>query len=195
MTRNDFLSRLEAALQGLPEPEKGDILADYDEHFAEGAVEGRHEGDIAAALGDPRTIGKSYRIDYLLQTEEGRSPRGILSAVVLSISLGFFNLLFVLGPFLALFGVLLGLWGAAAGLLLGGAGAALTSFIAPVLPGFVDAGGVNPLFLFFAGIAGAALGLLASVGMVKLSRIFFRTTARYLQFNVQCIRNKRRTPL
>ena len=112
MTKQGFLEQLKGSLKGISSGEVNDILADYEEHFAAGATGGKSEEEIAGALGNPKTIGRSYRVDAALKRDKPQL-RGVFSAVFASVSLGFFNIVFVLGPFLALAAVLIALWAAA----------------------------------------------------------------------------------
>lgn len=60
----------------------------------------------------------------------------------------------------------------------------------PVFPAFISLGGLSIPFLIFAGIGISALGLLSVIGMWKLSQLFFRMTARYVQFNLRIIKKQ-----
>ena len=58
MTRQAFMARLLEGLRGLPPTIQADIVADYNNHFNEGAAAGRSEADVAAALGDPGRLAR-----------------------------------------------------------------------------------------------------------------------------------------
>ncbi len=194
MTREKFLSDLKASLGRMSDEERREVIYDYEEHFRMGAAEGKTEEQIAQSLGNPRHIGRSYAIDALLEEPKeggGVKAASVLRAVFASISLTFFNVIFILGPFLGLVGVLIGLWATVAGLALSGVGTALSPIAAPIVPGFLNLGGVSPAFLVFAGIGVAGLGLLAGFGMWKLTRLFVRGTAAYLRFNARIITRRK----
>jgi uncharacterized membrane protein len=194
MNREQFFSQLKRALGRIPESEKREILADYEEHFRMGASEGKAEAEIAQALGNPRSIGGSYRIDSILEeTKEGAgiSASSVLRAVFASSSLTIFNAIFVLGPFCGLVAVMVSLWAVAASLALAGVAVILGTIAAPILPQYITLGGVNPAFAAFAGIGAAALGLLAGIGMWKLTRMFLIMIAGYVKFNVRIVTRKK----
>ena len=68
---------------------------------------GKTEEEIAFSLGDPRILAKQFSASYAVQrAESSTSVNNILRAVLAVVGLGFFNLVFVLGPFLGLVGVL-----------------------------------------------------------------------------------------
>jgi uncharacterized membrane protein len=194
MNRERFLSELKRSLGTMPETERRDILSDYEEHFRMGLAEGKSEEQIAASLGNPRIIGKSFAIDSLLEEPKeggGVTAASVLRAVFASISLTFFNVIVVLGPFLALVGVMIGLWATAVSLPLSGIAIVLAPVAALVVPNFFSLASMSPVFLVFAGIGTAALGVLAVIGMWKLSRLFVLMIAEYVKFNLRIVTRKK----
>ena len=194
MNREKFLAELKAALGRMPESEKREVLADYEEHFRMGMAEGKDEEQIAASLGNPRLLGKSYAIDALLEEPKGGggvSAVSVLRALFASISLTFFNLIFILGPLLGLVGVMIGLWAAAVSLPLAGVATLVSPLATLVAPGFFTLSGISPAFLVFAGIGVAAIGLLAVIGMWKLTRVFVLMIAVYVKFNARIVTRRK----
>jgi uncharacterized membrane protein len=194
MNKEQFLTQLKRALEGMPESEKREVLYDYEEHFRMGAAEGKSEEQIAQSLGNPRTIGGSYRIDAILEgpKESGGVPaKSVLRAVFASLSLTLFNVIVVLGPFAGLVGALIGLWAGACSVALSGAAVVLGAIVAIAAPGLIPGVGLNPAFLLFAGIGVTALGVLAVIGMGKLSKIFTLLVARYVRFNARIVTRRK----
>ncbi len=194
MNREQFLSDLTRALGRMSDQEKREILYDYEEHFRMGMAEGKKEEDIARALGNPRVLGKSYAIDALLE-ERGageRLPAGaVVRAVFASISLTFVNVIFVLGPFLGLVGGMIGLWAAAVSLPISGVAAALSPLAVLAAPGVFSLGGLHPALVIFGGLGVAGLGLLAVLGMWKLSQLFVQMTAAWVRFNARIVTGRK----
>ena len=189
MNKEQFLDELRRSLSGIPEQEKKEILYDYEEHFRSASENGQEEGEIARSLGNPRVLGRSYRIESLLDRERGgRRASNILRAVFASLSLGFFNVIITIPLFAGLFAGLAGLWAGAVSLAVSGLAVIVGLILQPLLPAFISLGGLSIPFLIFAGIGIAALGVLAVIGMWKLSQLFFRMTALYVQFNVRIIK-------
>ena len=56
MTKNEFLSRLEAELEARRVPEPEDILGEYRRHFEYKLADGYSEEEIAARLGAPEEL-------------------------------------------------------------------------------------------------------------------------------------------
>lgn len=110
MTRQAFMARLLEGLRGLPPTVQADIVADYNNHFAEGAAAGRSEADVAASLGDPGRLARELRAEAgLRRWEEQRSPSAGASAVFAVLGLGAIDILILLpilmGVGSAIFGV------------------------------------------------------------------------------------------
>ena len=194
MNKDTFLSELKRSLGRMPESEKKDVLYDYEEHFRMGTAEGKSQEQVAASLGNPRLIGKSYAIDSLLEDPKDGGPvpaSSVVRAVFASISLTFFNLIFILGPFMGLVGVMIGLWATAISLPISGVAVVLSPLAALIVPQWVDFGGVSVAVVFFAGIGLAAIGVLAVIGMYLLSRLFLRGTAAYVKLNARIVTRRR----
>jgi uncharacterized membrane protein len=191
MNKEQFLSQLKRSLSGIPEEEKKEILYDYEEHFRSGLENGQEEEDIARSLGNPRVLGKSYRIESLLDKERGGNrASNILRAVFASLSLGFFNVIITIPLLAGLFAGLAGLWAGAVSLAVSGVAVIVGVILQPLFPAFISLGGMNIIALVFAGIGISALGLLSVIGMWKLSQLFFRMTAKYVQFNLRIIKKQ-----
>ena len=151
MNKEQFLSQLKRSLSGIPEEEKKEILYDYEEHFRSGLENGKEEEDIARSLGNPRVLGKSYRIESLLDTERGGNrASNILRAVFASLSLGFFNVLITIPLFAGLFAGLAGLWAGAISLAVSGVAVIVAVILQPLFPAFISLGGLSIPFLIFA---------------------------------------------
>lgn len=183
MTRREFMDELGALLGGLPDKERLDILADYTEHFLMGVKQGKSEHEIAESLGNPRLLAKEllagYRID---QAESNASVGNMTRAVIATISLGFFNVVFVLGPFMGLIGILMACYAILLSLLVAPFGIYLQYG--------VPAPSHERLLLLFGSLTSLGLGGMLGVGLLRLTKWLYRQFLRYLQFNVQLIRGK-----
>ena len=190
--KNEFLNQLDAALRGLTYQEKQEIMADYTAHFRAGAEQGQSEEEIAAALGKPRSIAKAYRADYMVEQARNKMSAGnIFRAVLAVLSLGFFNVVFVLGPFLGLLGALIGLWAAAAAITIAGPAGAIFVIASLIFPHLIfGLGTTSAIALVFILIGLGALGLLACIGLYYLSSWFFKLTIKYLNFNLRIINGR-----
>ena len=187
MQKDEFLGELKKALYRLPESEQVDVIADYEEHFTMGVAAGRNETDIAAALGDPRVIGKEFiALSLVRRAEEDPSAGGISRAVVATLGLGLFNLLVVFIPFIILIILLAVILVVVFSLTC--AGPFLTGYAVLELLGVITGGmPVPPLAGVFFGIGLTSSGLLLMVLTFCLIRIFYRLGIRYLRWNIAVI--------
>jgi uncharacterized membrane protein len=189
MTQKQFIVTLRKSISGLPEAEKRGILSDYEEHFTIGLQKGKSEEEIAQALGNPKTIGKAIRIDGLLQDkEEGYSVATVFRVLLAGLSLGLFNIIIVIGPYLGLVAVVISLWAVALSLGLSGVAVILALILQPIFPAAFSFAGLNIAFLIFASIGVSALGLLSLIGMWQLSRWFLDMSVKYVRFNLHIIK-------
>lgn len=60
MDKNTFLQTLSNHLQSLPEEERREIIADFEEHFSAGLELGKTEMQICLELGDPAACARQY---------------------------------------------------------------------------------------------------------------------------------------
>lgn len=189
VNKEQYLRNLRRMLGRMREDDRNEILYDYEEHFRIGTENGKTEEEIAESLGDVKTIARQFIADYSVkQAEENTSAGNILKAVFAAGALGFFNLIFVLGPFIGLVGVLVGLFAAAFGLSIGGFAALVGVIISPLFPSFINLNGVDIGFILFSSAGVMALGLLFLIGVFYLAKFLYKGTVRYLKWNIEVIK-------
>ncbi len=187
MNKREFLQHLSRLLSRLPKEEREDILADYEEHFAAGLEAGKTEEQVAKDLGSPETIARNFSADYAIkEAEENRSAGNMLRAVIAIISLGFFNLVFVLGPFIGLLAILFAFTVTGFAIAAAGVAVVVSAVLSPVLPWAVNAG-FHPLVAALVGTGLVSLGLIILIGDFFLARLFYSATIKYLKLNVKII--------
>lgn len=183
MSKQEFLNRLEALLQNMPEDERQDILYDYEEHFQNGTASGKNEAEIAASLGSPQTIAKEIMASYqVAQAAKEASPGNILKAVLATVSLGFINLVFVLGPLLAIAGVLFALYSMTLALI-----AAPVVMLADIA---LQTNLSGVLSRIFKSMISLGSGLLLGIGMISATRWVIYVFLKYLRFNIEIIKGE-----
>lgn len=180
MNKEQFLHLLSRELEKLPQEEREDILRDFREHFHMGLEEGKTEEEIARALGSPKQIARELVATYHVEkVSEKTTIRNILRATWAVIGLGFFNLTIVLGPFLALVGIVIGGWFTG-----------LSFVVSPVfhLMNAVFNPATFQLFQLFVSLALCGFGLLLVIGMFFVTKALVKLFIRYLQFNVNLVK-------
>lgn len=190
MNKEEFMKKLNIQLKHVNDEERKDILADYEEHFVEGKKKKRSEAEIAKALGDPKDIAKQLKAEHLVKKAEGKTNwTNTWRAVFATMSLGFLNLIIVLGPFIALVAVIISLFAVGVSIVATGLAmffGSIVGFIMPVhpLPSVALAG------TLVGGIGVGALGILMIIGMWYLTKLFFKGVVWYLKFNMKIIGGK-----
>ncbi|WP_010651935.1 DUF1700 domain-containing protein [Oceanobacillus massiliensis] len=180
MTKDQFMANLEAALKKLPTAERKGILEDFEEHFTIGLSEGKTEEQISASLGMPQQIAKEMVAAYHVEKVEATATTGnIFRALWAVIGLGFFNLVIVLGPFIAVSALIIAGWVVA------------VTFVASPLLVLINVILYPQNFKFFdlfvsLGLAG--LGLFLAIGMLFITRWLISGFVRYLKYNMSVVK-------
>lgn len=180
MNKDQFLSKLNTSLKKLPAEERQDILQDFQEHFAVGIEKGKSEEEIITSLGSPEQIAKELVVAYRVEkVEKSTSAKNIVGALWAVIGLGFFNLIIVLGPFIALAAITLAGWIVAVSFIVSPFVVVINILIYPQIFAWFD--------LFFSlGLSG--VGLFISIGMYFVTRAFTKGFVRYLKYNIRMVK-------
>lgn len=174
------MKELNAALKKLPDDERQDILQDFEEHFYNGMQEGKTEEEIAAKLGSPQKIAKEMVATYRMeQVEETATAGNILRALWAVLGLGMFNLIFVLGPFIALVSIIFAGWVVAI---------TFTGSPILVLLNVLIYPETFVLYELFFSIGLAGVGLFVGIGMYFATRVLMKGFIRYLKFNMRMVK-------
>lgn len=188
MNKNDYLKSLDRLLNSLPQEDKNEILYDYEEHFRIGMENGKTEEEIAQSLGDVKAIARQFKADFSIErANTNASASNIFKAVLATVGLGFFNLVFVFGPFMGLVGALIGLFGGALGLVVGGIAAFIAVIISPAFPGIINIDGSLEFWAFIS-IGVTCLGVLFFIADCYIAKYFYKGTIRYLKWNLEIIK-------
>jgi uncharacterized membrane protein len=180
MNKEQFLAKLNDALKRIPSSEREDILQDFREHFEIGISEGKTEEEVANGLGSPQQIAKEMVATYRLeQVTESASTGNVLRAVWAVIGLGFFNLIIVLGPFIALAGFVLSGWLAGVSFIVSPILYLINVVIYPEIFAWYD--------LFFA-LFLSGVGIFIAIGMFYVTRWLFKGFVKYLNFNMRMVK-------
>ncbi|MFT8322287.1 MAG: DUF1700 domain-containing protein [Bacillus sp. (in: firmicutes)] len=180
MNKDQFLKQLSADLNRLSHEERQDIIQDYEEHFLIGLEEGKTENEIAEALGSPQQIAKELLASYHLEKVESRATTGnMFRAIWAVIGLGFFNLVIVLGPFIALVSLIFSGWLMS-----------ISFIMSPILVliGVVFQPDTFELFSLFFSLLLCGIGFFIGIGMLFLTKIAAKGFVRYLKFNVSLVK-------
>ncbi len=201
MDKSTFLKRLDERLRFLAESERKDILYDYEEHITAAVENGEDEAAVIEKLGSPELIARQFNATRVIrQAEDNKTTGNMFRAVLATMGVGFFNLVFVVGIFFGLVGCLIGVYAVAfalgfSGLIMAGIGA------------FGLLGGNMDLFIhtsvdfsynpevFSVGLLGlgvciGSIGGLIGVLSAWLTKWFYKGTIAYLKLNVKVIKGE-----
>lgn len=187
MNKSEFIKILKKGLVGLPKEEIDSIIEDYNEHFAIGKSKKKSEASIVKSLGDPKKIAKQYKVEFVVKKAENKKSLGNISrAVFATISLSFFNVVFVLGVVAGLFGALIGLFSAAIAVIVSSLAVFVGSIIVPFIPFYSF--GFSPILGIFVSIFLLSFGILFFIGDIYLAKWFYKIIVLYLKFNAKIIK-------
>lgn len=179
MNKKEFLEQLKRGLDKLPKMEKYDILRDYEEHFFAGLENNLTESEISESLGNPSQIANDILANYnIKKTNEQAHSVNVFRGTIAAISLILFNLIFVLGPVISVFAILIAGWVTAISLLL--------SFLIVIISMVVSPGHYF-LFEFFISLGAVSLGIFTLFATNWLTKKFIYGLTLYVRKNIEII--------
>jgi uncharacterized membrane protein len=197
MNKQEYLGELNKLLSKLPKEDKEDIISDYEEHFVIGVEKGRTEEEISKALGNPKTIAKQIKAEYMVKKAENEHSAGsMIEAVLAAAGLGFFNLVFVAVPAIVLVAIILTLFVLGGVMVFGGILMTLSNVLQAFLPQYnfnLQTGGgiLSSLGGTLGGIGLTMLGLALLGGMAYVAKWFYGLTIKYLKLNLGIIKGRK----
>ena len=190
MNKKQFLDQLTVSLRGIPKEDRLDIISDFEEHFRFGLEKGRTEDELSDSLGNPKALANQLKAGVLVNhAEKTTSATNITRAVFATLGLGFFNLIFILGPFAGIAAVLFSLFAVAVAI----AAAGITLLVATIFgPLFPEVVGIiaNPAVGIFGSIGLTCFGILFFIGDIFLGKVLYRLFIRYIKFNIRVIKGR-----
>ena len=190
MNKKQFLDQMTVNLRGIPKEDRLDIISDFEEHFKIGMEKGRSEDELSESLGNPKILAKQLKANVLVdQAEKTASATNITRAVFATLGLGFFNLIFVLGPFAGIAAVLFSLFATAVAIAASGITILVATIFGPLFPEFVGII-VNPAVGIFGSIGLTCFGILFFIGDIFLGKVLYRLFIKYIKFNIRVIKGK-----
>lgn len=189
MTKDKWLERLKKGLSGLNKDEIDDILADYNEYFYDAMEKGRTEEQVTNSLGDPIKLAKQLKADSRIKTAQANmNVKNMTKAIFAIVTLSLFNIIVMVGPIMAIVGVIFGFAVAGVGILGGG----IISFFGILIFGSSALAGLGfaltvPLALLL-GLFLSSLGILLLILDFWFGRWIFNVLVKYFKFNFDIVR-------
>lgn len=180
MGKSSFIHKLDVLLKEIPEDDRKEMLYDFEEHILIGLENGKTEEMIVEDLGEPSVIAKDLVADYRLKKAENQySVPNLLNAITATISLSFFNIIFILGPALAVIGIYIGLSAAAIALTL----SPIALIVSIIFNGFEGL-----ILFFFLALITCSLGIVLSLGMIRFGKYLYSLVLSYIKFSNRVIK-------
>ncbi len=188
MNRRDYIDQLKTYLQGLPIDEINDILSDYEEHFDIGISKGKSEEEISSELGNPREVASNYKTTYKpnsnrINTNATNISNDGARRLLIALLLIAFNVIIILGPFLGLIGILIGVYAIGVSFIFAG----IVIFFGVPITVFSPIPTPSVLTSISFGIGFIALGILVIILSVYLTKGFYKLTRKYIDWNMDLI--------
>ena len=188
MNRNEFMTKLQNTLGNISSPSKEEIMYDYREHFEIGLEQGKTEEEICGGLGDPKAIAKQYRVEYMVrQADTDKSAVNVMRAIFAALSLGVFNLIFMLPILAVVVSILAAFYCIAIACVFSGIAVLLAVILSPVMPQWISLPDLNPAILVFGAISLTSFGLLFTIVSVILTKLSYKLTISYIKTNMKII--------
>jgi uncharacterized membrane protein len=186
MNKKEFLAQLKAELGNYDKEQVDELLGDYEAHFIEGISEKRKESEIAEKLGDPKVIAREYKTALLVKKAEASpTTSNVLRALFAFVGLGFFNVVFIFGPFVGALGLFFGMFVAGIAITFSGIMGMVAAFVWPYVQQVNLF--INPVATFFISLSSVCFGSLLSIAVFVLTKWFLKITLQYIKFNLSII--------
>lgn len=195
MNKDEYLEKLTKKVMWMPKEDREDIISDYEEHFRIGIEKGRSEEEISKALGDPKTVVKQIKAEYMVKKAENKPSAGsMFEALLAATGLGIFNLIFVLGPSLIVLSVILSLFVVGIAVIFSGILMILSPVLEVIFPQYfalhTDGGFVGVLVEIVFGLLLTVAGTGLVVFMTFISKWFYDLMIKYLKLNLRIIKRR-----
>ncbi|MCT4597075.1 MAG: DUF1700 domain-containing protein [Vallitalea sp.] len=198
MNKDEYLKKLDKLLTNLPYDERRDIMYDYEEHFNSAIQDGKSQEEIAKELGKPERIALSYinKNDYNNNNNSSTVNNHVVSnnktriSIPLLIIMLFFNIVFVAG-------IYIGIWGVLFGFITSGIAIAVSSIVVlfasvfslPLMYVSVPFSIYTyPLLGVLSSVFLLSLGVLITIGTFYLIKGYIHLTIKYINWNKNIVR-------
>ena len=197
MQKTEYINQLKKELSDLPNNEVEDIVRDQEEFIREAIAAGRSEEEFLKSIGTPSDLAKNIKAEIKYEKAESRIEsaendfhlsiklKSVVAAVLALLVLAPFNLIFVVGPFLALVGMLMGGW--VFSVVFGAVSlAAIVVFFSKIIH---SGGSVWALLAtFFGALSGLAFSMVMVATMYFVSLLVLKILTRYLRWNLNFLK-------
>ncbi|WXR62865.1 DUF1700 domain-containing protein [Peptostreptococcaceae bacterium AGR-M142] len=198
MTKQDYMDELYDLLRNIDDRQRKKILYEYEDCFNTFMDQGKHVDEIVKIIGTPKEVARRYDVKiFNIDRLSGDSSGFGIKAIIAFIALMFFNITFVLGPYISVLVLAFCILIVALCFIFIGIAVPLAIVLEPLL-GFTGYININMNFqnqalgnlgLVFGGIALLFLGVVLILLGIKAIKFIFNLTKAYILFNVRLIKS------
>ena len=109
MNKQAFMSQLKRNLMPLKQSARQEILADFEEHFNDGAKSGKTDAQVAKELGDPKQLAQQY-LTTVQKEEKTSVPESVGRGIFVGLGLLLLDAIILIPIVASLFAVVISLW-------------------------------------------------------------------------------------
>jgi uncharacterized membrane protein len=183
MTKQVFMQKLGDAIARLKPEERKEILADFEEHFANGIAGGKTEEEVARDLGDPESLAAQYT-EGLPEPKPPVKASGVAAGALASIALLLFDAIIAIPVIATLFSIWISLWAVALAFFCSAFACIVAPFTALLqFPSVLAGAGMCMI-----GISLLALSALAGIGMAYATKWSYKGLAGYVKAHIRIIK-------
>ncbi len=169
MNKQTFILQLKRELEPLKQSARQEILADFEEHFANGQAQGKTEDQVAQELGSPKELAQEY-IESAEGNEKSINAGGIGRGILTAFGLLLFDAMILIPITAAFFAIVVSLWAVPLSL--------FASSIALVVYPLINIAFAIPYIVsLLVAIALLALSVAMGIGMFYMSKYFIKFVA------------------
>ena len=183
MNKQTFITQLKRALEPLKQGAQLEILADFEEHFANGQASGKTEAQVAEELGNPRELAQQYIAESEDNEKKAINAGRVGRSMFVAFGLLLLDAIIMIPLIASVFAVIVSLWAVPLSL----AASSIALFLLPLL-NFISFAAMVPYWLAII-VALSLLGLAVamSVGMFYVSRYFIKFLVDFARLHKRVI--------
>ena len=180
MNKQTFMSQLKRQLMPLKQSTRLEIIADFEEHFQDGAISGKTDAQVAEELGDPKDLAQEY-LSTADNNEKALGAEKVGRGIFVGFGLLLLDAIIVIPIVASLFAALISLWTVPISLF----ASAIALLIYPLFTAFTFA---IPYYLaLLASIALIGLTVASAIGLYYLSKYFVKFIIGFAKMHYRII--------